>query len=147
MLKHIDPLLNADLLHALQSMGHGDELALVDCNFPAASTARRLIRLDGADAIRAACAVLSVFPVDTFVEPAAFRMEVVGAPAEVPTVQRAFQAALDDAEGRAIPIGALERFAFYERARRAYAVIATGERRPYGCFLLVKGVIGANARA
>jgi L-fucose mutarotase len=144
MLKTIDPLLNADVLHALMAMGHGDELVLVDANYPAASTAQRLLRLDGADVTAAARAVLTLFPVDTFVEPAAFRMEVVGAPAEIPPVQQAFQAALDAAEARAVPVGAIERFAFYERARRAFAVIATGERRPYGCFILVKGVIGTD---
>jgi len=78
MLKNLSPLLNADLLYVLQSMGHGDELALVDRNYPAASTAQRLVRLDGADVIEATEAILSVFPVDSFVDPPVFRMEVVG---------------------------------------------------------------------
>ena len=80
MLKNINPLLNADLLYALRAMGHGDELVLVDANFPADSNAQQLIRLDGADLIEAAKAILSVFPLDSFVEHAVYRMEVVGNP-------------------------------------------------------------------
>jgi len=144
MLKTLDPLLNADLLHVLQSMGHGDELAIVDRNYPARSTARRLVRLDGADTSRAAKAIFSVFPLDTFVEPALVRMQVVGNPDEVTPVQRAFHAIAEAAEGRDVVMGGLERFAFYERARSAFAVVATSEARPYGCFLLVKGVIPAS---
>lgn len=141
MLKHLHPLLNADLLYALRAMGHGDELALVDRNFPAQANAQRLIRLEGADVIEAAEAVLSVFPVDTFVEPAAFRMEVVGDPECLPTVQTLFKAAVERAEEREVALFGLERFAFYERSRRAFAVISTSEARPYGCFILTKGVI------
>lgn len=146
MLKGIDPLLGGDLLRALAEMGHGDELALVDANFPAASVARAtvsgaLVRLDGTDVVRAARAVLSVLPLDAFVEAPARRMEVVGAPGEVPEVQRLVQAEIDGAEGRPRPMGALGRFAFYEEARRAYAVLACGEGRAYGCFLLRKGVV------
>ncbi len=144
MLKTIHPLLNADLLHVLQSMGHGDVLALVDRNYPAASTAERLVRLDGASVTDAAAAVLSLFPVDHFVEPAAFRMEVVGEPDKRLPVHDAFQSLLDAAEGRTVPLAGLERFAFYERAAAAYAVVATSEARPYGCFLLVKGVVTAD---
>ncbi len=141
MLKNIPALLNADLLHALQSMGHGDELALVDRNFPAASVARRLVRLDGADVVQAAQAILTLLPVDTFVDPPALRMEVVGDPQTVPPVQLGFKRALDAAEGRDVTLAGLERFAFYERARTAFAVVTTSESRPYGCFLLIKGVI------
>jgi len=141
MLKTIHPLLNADLLHALQAMGHGDELAIVDRNYPAHATARRLVRLDGTDIKAAATAILSVFPVDTFVEPALFRMQVVGSPDEITAVQQDFLDIAEAAEGRALTIGGLDRFAFYERARSAFAVVATSEARPYGCFLLVKGVI------
>src|SRR5918996_6569715 len=92
MLKNIDPLLNADVLYALRAMGHGDALILCDANFPADSVARqtvlgRLLRIDGVDAARAARAILSVFPLDTFVDHAVHRMEVVGQPDEVPPVQ------------------------------------------------------------
>jgi L-fucose mutarotase len=125
----------------LRAMGHGDDLALVDRNFPAASVARRLVTLDGVDVVRAGGAILSVLPLDSFVEQPALRMEVVGKPQEVPEVQRQLQAEIDKAEGRSWPMGSLERFAFYERAKQAFAVVATGESRPYGCFLLKKGVI------
>lgn len=141
MLKGIDPLLNAELLHILRAMGHGDDLALVDRNFPATSVARRLVRLDGVDIPRAARAILSVLPLDGFVDRPVLRMEVVGRPDEVPEVQREVQRIINEAEGRDWPMGSLERFAFYEQARKAFAVVATGENRAYGCFLLKKGVI------
>jgi L-fucose mutarotase len=149
MLKGIDPLLNADVLGALRAMGHGDDVILADTNFPADSVARqtalgRLLRVD-APAARVARAVLSVYPLDTFVDDAAARMEVVGAPDEVPEVQREVQAEIDAAEGRAWPMISIERYAFYERAKRAYAVIQTGERRFYGCFAFRKGVIPPEA--
>ena len=132
MLKNIDPLLNADVLHALCAMGHGDELVLCDTNFPADLAARqtvlgRLLRIDGISAARAARAILSVFPLDTFVEHAALRMEVVGSPDEVPPVQAEVQREIDRAEGKPWPMGSIERFAFYERSKHAYCVLATGE--------------------
>jgi L-fucose mutarotase len=141
LLKGIDPLVNADLLYALAAMGHGDELAVVDCNFPATSTARRLIRLDGADLVSACRAIMSLFPLDTYVERPVLRMEVVGAPDEIPAVQADCFRVFEAAEGRRVEVGALPREAFYERSRQAFAVVATSEQRPYGCFLLAKGVI------
>jgi len=146
MLKNVDPLLNADVLYALRAMGHGDALILCDANFPADSVARqtvlgRLLRIDGVDSARAAQAILSVFPLDTFVEHAAQRMEVVDQPDEIPAVQAEVQREIDRALGRSSPMGSIERFAFYELARQSYCVITTGERRFYGCFLLQKGVI------
>ncbi|HET8728677.1 MAG TPA: RbsD/FucU family protein [Alphaproteobacteria bacterium] len=146
MLKTLDPLLNADLLHVLRAMGHGDELVLCDANFPAASIAlhtatAKLIRLDGVGIRRAARAILSVLPLDTFVDQPVLRMEVVGQADEIPPVQQEMQAEIDLAEGRSWPMGSVERFAFYERAKSGFAVVATGEERGYGCFLLKKGVI------
>jgi L-fucose mutarotase len=94
---------------------------------------------------QAAQAVLSVFPLDTFVDDFAGRMEVVGDPAQVPAVQAEVQAEIDRAEGRPRPMIGIERFAFYDRAREAYAVIQTGERRFYGCFIFRKGVIPPEA--
>jgi L-fucose mutarotase len=145
VLKNIDPLLNADVLYALRAMGHGDELIICDANFPADSVARatvlgKLLRIDGADAPRAIRAVLSVMPLDTFVDDPALRMEVVGEPNTLPAVQREAQAEVNAAEGRDLPFQSIERFAFYERARKAYCVIATGEQRGYGCFVFKKGV-------
>lgn len=146
MLKNLDPLLNADVLQALRAMGHGDELVVCDANFPADSVARatvsgKLLRMDGADSPRAVRAILSVLPLDTFVESPAMRMEVVGEPDTIPAVQREAQAEVDAAEGRAVPFAPIERHAFYARARKAYCVIATGETRGYGCFVFAKGVL------
>ena len=146
MLKGIDNRLNAEVLGCLRAMGHGDVLILCDTNFPADSVARatvtgRLLRMENLTCAEAVGAILSVFPLDTFVDDFAGRMELVGAPSEVPPVQREVQAEIDHAEGRARPMVSIERFAFYDMARAAYAVIQTGERRFYGCFMLRKGVI------
>jgi L-fucose mutarotase len=149
MLKSIDPILNADVLYALRAMGHGDDLVLCDTNFPADSVARRtvlgrLLRID-APADRAARAILSVMPLDAFVEKPALRMEVVGKPDEIPPVQAGVQREIDAAEGRPWPMGSVERYAFYDLARKAYCVVQTGERRFYGCFVFKKGVIPPDA--
>jgi L-fucose mutarotase len=149
MLKGLDPLLNAEVLSALRAMGHGDDLILADTNFPSDSVARqtalgRLLRID-APAARVAKAVLSVYPLDTFVDDAAARMEIVGDAATVPDVQREVQAEVDAAEGKLWPMISIERYAFYERAKNAFAVIQTGERRFYGCFAFRKGVIPPDA--
>lgn len=146
MLKGIDPILNADILHVLKSMGHGDELIVADMNFPSDAIARqtrygRLIRMENVTAGRAAEAILSLMPLDSFVDEPALRMEIVDRPNEVPPVQAEVQAAIDRAEGKSLPMGSIERFAFYERAKKAYAVVQTGERRFYGCFVFTKGVI------
>jgi L-fucose mutarotase len=100
-----------------------------------------LLRMENLTAGQAMEAILSVLPLDTFVEDHAARMEIVGAPDEIPPVQAEVQAAIDAAEGKPRPMVSVERFAFYDRAREAFAVIQTGERRFYGCFLLRKGVI------
>ena len=141
MLKGLDPLLTPELLHALAAMGHGDELALVDRNYPATSTSQRLIRLDGADTAAALRAILSLLPLDTFVPEPLLRMEVVDSPDEVTPVQREMAVIAAELEDREIAMGSLERFAFYERSRGAFATVLTGEDAPYGCFVLVKGVI------
>ncbi len=143
MLKGIDPLLNADLLYALAAMGHGDELVIADSNFPATSVAEGsiLVRLEGTDAPQAARAILSVFPLDSFVDAPLHRMEMVGDPDTVPPVQQEVHAAAREAEGGDVTMAGIERFAFYDRARQAFAVVQTGEARPYGCFVLTKGVI------
>jgi L-fucose mutarotase len=146
MLKAIDPALNADVLFALRAMGHGDRLVVCDTNFPADSIARRtalgrLLRIDNVSAASAVGAILSVLPLDSFVEDAAIRMEIVGSPHDVPPVQQEVQAAIDRAEGKSWPLVGVERHAFYEKAKTAYCVITTGERRFYGCFLFTKGVI------
>jgi L-fucose mutarotase len=150
MLKGIDPVLNADVLHALKSMGHGDDLIIADMNFPSDSIARqtvygKLLKLENVTAGRAAEAILSLMPLDSFVPHPALRMEIVGKPGEVPPVQAEVQAAIDKAEGKPSPMGSIERFAFYEAAKRSYVVIQTGERRFYGCFVFKKGVLPPDA--
>jgi L-fucose mutarotase len=150
MLKSLDPLLNADVLHALRAMGHGDDLIICDTNFPADSVARqtvigKLLRIDNVTAARAARAILSVMPLDSFVDKPAGRMEIVGKPNEIPPVQQEVQAEIDRAEGKSLPMGAIERFAFYDLAKKAYCVIQTGETRFYGCFVFKKGVIPPSA--
>ena len=150
MLKGIDNRLTADILRVLRAMGHGDVLILADTNFPADQVARatvtgKLLRMDNLTCGQAANAILSVLPLDTFVDDFAGRMEVVGKPAEIPPVQAEVQAEIDAAEGRPRPMISIERFAFYDLARQAYAVIQTGERRFYGCFMFRKGVIPPDA--
>ena len=146
MLKGIDNRLNADVLGCLRAMGHGDVLIISDTNFPADQVARatvtgQLLRMENLTAAQAVRAVLSVLPLDTFVDDFAGRMEIVGDAAQVPPVQAEVQAEIDAAEGRSRPMISVERFAFYDLARNAYAVIQTGERRFYGCFMFRKGVI------
>ncbi len=150
MLKGINPLLNADVLYALRAMGHGDDLIIADTNFPSDSVARqtrlgKLLRIDNTTAAEAAEAVLSIMALDSFADDSATRMEIVGAPDDVPPVQQEVQKTIDAAEGKPWPMASIERFAFYERAKRAYCVIQTGERRFYGCFAFRKGVIPPDA--
>ncbi len=142
MLKGLDPLLSPDLLHALASMGHGDEIVVADAHFPGASVARRLIRMDGVDATRMIRAIVSVMPLDTFVEAPAAGMRVVGDPGKVPDAVADFNRALDEAEGRKVKVEMIERQAFYERSRTAFAVVQTGELRTYANLILKKGVVG-----
>ncbi len=145
MLKNINPLLNADILQALRAMGHGDDLIIADTNFPGESVARqttygKLLRIDRSSA-EVAAAVLSVYPLDTFVDDAAARMEVVGSADEILPVMEEVQAEVDAAHGQPLKLVSIERYAFYERAKKAFAVIQTHERRFYGCFAFRKGVI------
>ena len=150
MLKGIDNRLNADVLRILRAMGHGDVLIVADTNFPSDSVARatvtgELLRMENLTSAQSVQAILSVLPLDTFVADFAGRMEVVGNPLEVPPVQQEVQAEIDRAEGRPRPMIGIERFAFYDMARQSYAVIQTGERRFYGCFMFRKGVIPPDA--
>lgn len=148
MLIGLDPLLDADLLYALRQMGHGDELVVVDTNFPAVSTARksvagRPITMSGVSVPRAIEAVLSVMPLDDFVDNPVLRMEVVGDCAAVPPVQEDVQVVVDRALGRSLPMQGIQRYAFYARAAAAFAILVTGETRSYGCFILKKGIVRA----
>jgi len=141
MLIGIDPLLGPELLHALCSMGHGDEIAIVDANFPAANLAKRVVEVRGANAPGVLKAVLSVLPVDTFAVPAVFTMEVAGDASAVPAPVAEFAAVMSERGLGDCEVGRLERSAFYARARDAFIIVRTGESRPYGNVLLVKGVV------
>ncbi len=138
MLKTIDPLLNGQLLAILDDMGHGNEIVIADANFGAANVAQRLVDLPGTTATELVDAILSVFPLDDFVDDP---MAVMQAPPETRSMYDAFQASADKAEGRRITISEMDPAAFVERTRNAYAVIASGERRLYGNVLLRKGVL------
>lgn len=149
MLKHLDPLLTPDLLWTLAAMGHGDDLALVDANHPAERLARtgagrRVIHLPGVSMAHVARGVLSVFPLDDFECDPVRRMAVVGDPEAWPDVQREVQAEIQLVAPHAATMPALERFAFYEAATSAFAIVQVGDPRPYGCFLLRKGVIAGG---
>lgn len=149
MLKNIDPLLTPDLLWCLRAMGHGDEIVIVDANFPAESVAKttqfgRAIRLTEADTGRALSAILSLIPLDGFVDSAVYRMEVVGEPDTIPPVIQESQAIIDKIEGGSHPIAGHERHAFYKAAKGTFAIVQTGESRGYGNLIIKKGVIIAG---
>ena len=141
MLKNLDPLLTPDLLYALRAMGHGDILTLVDSNFPADSVSTstvhgEVIRLDGVGIPEVAQ--------DSYVETPIRHMQVVGEPeATLEIHHELYQIAVNNS-GREWKMGSIERHEFYEQAGKTYAVVATSERRPYGCFLITKGVVGPD---
>ena len=143
MLKNLDSLLGPELLRILRSMGHGDEIAIVDANYPAQAKARQLVRLDGVPATRALQTVLSVLPLDAYVQNPVHTMQVVGDADAVPEIVAEFRHLVASADANAA-CGTLERFAFYDRVQGAFAVVATGERRLYGNILLTKGVIAPD---
>ncbi len=137
MLKGIDKLLTGDLLKVLCDMGHGDELVIADANFPAHSISDRVITIPGINGVEAARAILSVFHMDTYSEPAFIMDMTDGDKAKgmaEPTIWPEYEALCGG-------VKKLERYAFYERAKKAYAVILTGEERQYGNLILVKGVV------
>ena len=151
MLKGIDPLLTPELLKTLAEMGHGDAVAVVDANFTAASLGRGklVVRLPGASLARACGAVLSVFPLDLPGQPVSF-MAVSDQPAGHRSALQRELVALCASAGSAAPeqCEAVERFAFYDQVRQAYAIVQTGELQPYANFLFRKGVLaGAKAQA
>ena len=146
MLKGIDQRLSAEVVHVLMLMGHGDDLVICDVNHPAATIAAettygRLVDMAGCDIPTAARAILSLMPLDTFVRAPVRRMQVVGNPDGLVPIFGRMQAVLDAAEGRRVEVEALERFAFYEAAKRSFAIIRTSDSGPYGCFILKKGVV------
>ena len=140
MLKGIPPILGPDLLHTLRAMGHGDELAIVDANYPAENAGPPVIRLDGLTATDVLEAILTLMPLDTFVDEQAIGMEVVGNPKKREQTHKDFDKIVRKHEPE-MKLTLLERFAFYDRVRGAYAIVQTGERRLYGNVLLKKGII------
>jgi len=142
MLRNIDPLLSPELLHALRAMGHGDEIVIADANFPGTSSGPPCIRADGSSASEILRAVLSVMPLDTFVPDPAKTMQVVGDAAAIPEVVAEFQHIISNVADNPTQIQSLDRFAFYDSAATAFAIVQTGERRLYGNIILTKGVIG-----
>jgi L-fucose mutarotase len=141
MLKHIPPIISPELLYLIARMGHGDELVIADANFPAESMGKRVVRADGHGVPAILEAVLSLFPLDRYVNAPAIVMQRVEAPAEPAPIWAEFQRVLDAAESRPIAIERLERFAFYDRATQAFGVVATGETALYGNIIIKKGVI------
>src|SRR5450830_370264 len=137
MLKTISPLLSPDLLHALAAMGHGDEVAIVDANFPATALAQRLVVAPGVSTPAMMAAILSLLPIDDFIPEPGWSMEIVGdANASLPVIDE-IRTTLSQHDGR--PLAALERHAFYQRAGAAFLIVQTGETRKYGNVLLKKG--------
>ena len=141
MLINIDPILSPELLHALRSMGHGDKLVLADANFPSASLAKKLIRLDGVNIPNAAKAILSVLPLDSFVDYPVERMEIDNNPDEINDVHQDLIDILKISAGDKWKVGSIERFKFYEKAKQAYMIVSTTDARAFGCFIITKGVI------
>lgn len=140
MLKNIPHILSPELLHALQAMGHGDEITIVDGNYPGASAGPRLIRADGHSGTDLLEAILSLMPLDDFVPDPAVVMQVVGDAGQVPPVVSEYSRIVTRYEP-AMKLTSLERFAFYKRANAGYAIVQTGEQRLYGNIILKKGVI------
>jgi L-fucose mutarotase len=140
MLKGIPPILGPDLLHILRAMGHGDEILIADANYPAEGAGPEVVRLDGVSASEALDAILTVMPLDDFVDDQAFAMEVIGDPKKREPTHRDYEKILKRHEPT-MKLALIERFAFYDRVHGAYAIVQTGERRLYGNILLKKGVI------
>ena len=134
-------MLSGDLLKILDDMGHGDQLLLVDRNYPAAASAKPVIRLGEVGVLRAARAILSVLPLDSFIDHPLERMEVEDDPVKTTSLQNDLLALASESEGRSLEYGVIPRLDFYQRASAAYGVVHTLEDQPYGCFILHKGVI------
>lgn len=140
MLKGVSPIIPPELLKIMCEMGHGDELVIGDGNFPAASNAKRLVRCDGHGVPELLDAILKLYPLDTYVESPVILMQVTPGDDVVPVIWEQYQK-ITDANCGSTKLSQIERFAFYERARDAYAIVATGESALYANVILKKGVI------
>jgi L-fucose mutarotase len=141
MLKNIPPILSPELMKILMEMGHGDEIVLADGNFPAAALARRLVRCDGHGVPELLEAILKFFPLDTYVDQPVVLMNVVPGDPTEPTIWAVYESILQKSGEPFSYFQYLERFGFYERAAKAYAVVATGEKALYANIILKKGVL------
>jgi L-fucose mutarotase len=141
MLKGIPSILSPELLKTIMEMGHGDELVIADGNFPAVSTAQRLIRSDGNMVPELLEAVLKFFPLDPYVENPVALMEVVPGDPYKPTIWETYKKIIKKTDNKKKNIESVERFAFYERAGKAFAVVATSETALYANIIIKKGVV------
>ncbi len=141
MLKNIPKIISPELIKTLMEMGHGDELVIGDGNFPAETYGKRVIRCDGHGVPELLDAIMQLFPLDTYTEKPVMLMEVVPGDPVVPTIWEEYKEIINKYEPENCKIEMIERFAFYERAKNAYAIIATGEEAIYANIILKKGVV------
>ena len=141
MLKLIPNILSPELLKVLMEMGHGDELVIADGNFPSSSVAQRLVRLDGIAIPQILEAVLKLFPLDTYTEKPVSLMAVTPGDNVKPVIWEEYKKIIKESREPFSEFDYIERFAFYERAKKAYAVVATGELALYANIILKKGVV------
>jgi L-fucose mutarotase len=141
MLKGIPPVISPELMSVLMKMGHGDEIVLADGHFPSDSHALRIVRADGHGVLELLEAVLKFFPLDSFVEKPAAVMQPVHTEHQEPPIWKNFRRLLESGEGRNVELEEVKRFAFYERARSAYAIVATSETAVYANLILKKGIV------
>ena len=144
MLIGLPNALTPDLLRHLKAMGHGDELVIADANFPGESCGARIERLAGINATEALEAILTLMPLDSYVDAPARTMQVVGDPDAVPDIVAEFQRIIDDTADKPAQIQGVERHAFYKEAKQAYCVVQTAENRLYGNIILSKGVVSPD---
>ena len=141
MLINVNPLISPEILQLIRSMGHGDKFVLSDANFPSYSHANKLYRMDGLSIPEAAEALLSHFPLDSFIPNPIERMEIDGKPDEINEVHQDLIDTVKKVSGDNWKIGSIERQKFYVEAKKTMAVITTSDTRPYGCFMFTKGVL------
>ena len=141
MLINVNPLISPEILQLIRSMGHGDKFVLSDANFPSYSHANKLYRMDGLNIPQAAEALLTHFPLDSFIPHPVERMEIDGKPNEVNEVHQDLIDTVKKVSGNNWVVGSVERQKFYVEAKKAMAVITTSDTRPYGCFMFTKGVL------
>ena len=141
MLINVNPLLSPDILATLRSMGHGDRFVLSDANFPSYSHTSNVLRMDGLNLPEAAEAILSVFPLDSFIPEPVHRMQIDGKPNEINEVHQELTDTVHRVSGKNWNVGSIERQQFYAEAKKTFAIITTSDTRPYGCFIFTKGVL------